>query len=79
MTTNKFFVCPNCGSLEKFKIFISSFLTVRQSPELGICIDESGVLPNLRHTDNYVECQVCFKKSEYDRALDLGKSYVKSI
>ncbi len=79
MKTNKFFVCPNCGNVKKFKVFTSNFQIIIQSPELGIRMDESGVLPNLKQIDNYVECQLCFKKSEYDKAIDLGEKYVKNI
>lgn len=79
MKTNKFFVCPNCGNVKKFKVFTSNFQIIIQSPELGIRMDESGVLPNLKQIDNYVECQLCFKKAEYDKAIDLGEKYVKNI
>lgn len=79
MKTNKFFVCPNCGNVKKFKVFTSNFQIIIQSPELGIRMDESGVLPNLKQIDNYIECQLCFKKSEYDKAIDLGEKYVKNI
>ncbi len=79
MKTNKFFVCPNCGNVKKFKVFTSNFQIIIQSPELGIRMDESGVLPNLKQIDNYVECQLCFKKSEYDKAIDLGEKYIKNI
>ena len=75
--TNKFFVCPYCGNVEKFKIFTSSFQVIKQSQERGICVDKSGVLPNLRQNDNYVECQKCFKKSEYEAAMDLGKKFIE--
>ena len=77
MTKNKFFVCPNCGNVKKFKIFMSNFQVVEQSPELGVSINKGGILPNLRQNDNYVECQICFKKSDYDMALDNGKKYVQ--
>ncbi|MDN3511101.1 MAG: hypothetical protein QY310_11350 [Candidatus Jettenia sp. CY-1] len=79
MRTNKFFVCPNCGNIKKFKVFTSNFQIVTQSPELGIRMNESGVLPNLRQADNYIECQLCFKKSEYDAAVNLGEKYIKDI
>lgn len=79
MRTNKFFVCPNCGNVKKFKVFTSNFQVIIQSPETGICTDKSGILPNLRQNDNYVECQVCFEKSEYDVAADYGKKYIKVI
>ena len=79
MRTREFIVCPNCSNVEKFKVFTSSFQIVSQLPELGMRIIESGVLPNLRQTDNYIECQVCLKKSEYDTAIDIGKRYIKEI
>lgn len=79
MNTNKFFVCPNCGNDKIFRVFTSSFQVVVQSPEMGVRIDESGVLPNLRHHDNFIECQVCLKKTEYDVALDLGKKYIECM
>ncbi len=79
MKTNRFFVCPSCGNVKKFKIFTSNFQIVIQSPDDGICTGESGILPNLRQTDNYVECQLCYKKSEYDIAMDHGKKYLKSL
>jgi len=79
MKINNFFVCPNCGNDRKFKVFTSDFQIVLQSPELGICMNKSGKLPNLRHTDNYVECQVCFNKSEYDIAADCGRKYISAV
>ncbi len=79
MKTHKFFVCPHCGNMKKFKVFTSTFQVILQSPETGICTDKSGILPNLRQTDNYVECQVCLKRSEYDTAIDYGKKYMKAI
>lgn len=42
-----------------------------------MCIDESNVMPNLRGYDNYIECQMCFKKLEYDLAIDIGKKYLQ--
>jgi len=68
-------LCPNCGDTKKFKVFTSNFQIIEQSPELRIREQESGVLPNLRQDDNYVECQLCFKKSAYDLAVYLGKKY----
>lgn len=79
MKTNKFFVCSNCGNIEKFKVFTSSFQVVKQSPVMGVRVAETGILPNLRQSDNYIECQVCFKKSAYDTALDLGQKYIKKV
>lgn len=79
MRTDKFFVCPYCGNVEKFKIFTSNFQVVKQSQEMGICIDKSGVLPNLRQNDNYVECQQCFKKSDYEEAVDRGRKFIEHI
>lgn len=77
MLTNIFFICPNCGNVKKFKIFTSNFQVVKQSPEMGVRVDESNVMPSLRECDNYIECQVCFKRLEYDRAVDIGKRYVQ--
>lgn len=61
MITKTFFECANCGNKETFVIFTSSFRFVKQSPEFGIRL-ESGILPNLREKDNYVECQLCSHK-----------------
>lgn len=77
MTTNTFFVCPNCGNVKKFKVFTSNFQVIEQSPEMGVRIGESGVLPSLRQNDNYVECQLCLKKSDYDMVVDIGKRYTQ--
>lgn len=77
MNGSIFLVCPNCGDFKKFRIFTSNFQVVEQSPELGVRTFESGVLPNLRVNDNYIECQSCFKKSEYDIAADVGKKYIR--
>jgi hypothetical protein len=79
MVKNTFFVCPNCGNDKGFKIFMSNFQAIKQSPELGKRIDESNVLPNLRQDDNYVECQLCLKKFEYDNAVNTGKKYIQAI
>ncbi|MBE7445088.1 MAG: hypothetical protein HS132_07515 [Planctomycetia bacterium] len=77
MAKNTFFVCPSCGNVRKFKIFTSNFQVVEQSPETGVRIGESGVLPSLRLNDTYVECQACLKKSDYDMAVAIGKKYVE--
>ena len=66
MRTKTFFECTNCGNKETFKIFTSNFQVVKQSSELGIRA-ESGILPNLREKDNYVECQLCTHKFELVR------------
>ena len=80
MLTNTLFICPKCGNVENFRVFTSNFQVVKQSPEMGIRIDESDVMPSLREDDNYIECQMCFKKLEYDLAIDIGKKYLqKSI
>lgn len=78
MIMNTFFVCPTCGNNKEFKIFTSNFQVIKQSPELGKRIDESDVLPNLRHNDNYIECQLCLKKFEYDNAVTIGKKYLQT-
>ena len=44
---------------------------------MGMRIDESDVMPSLRENDNYIECQLCFKKLEYGRAVDIGKKYLQ--
>ena len=77
MLTNTFFICPICGNIEKFRIFTSSVQVVSQSSELKMRIEESNVMPNLRGYDNYIECQMCFKKLEYDLAIDIGKKYLQ--
>lgn len=76
MKTHKFFACPNCGNIEKFLVFTSNFQLIKQSPEIGSRIYESEVLPNLQQSDNYIECQLCFRRSEFNTALDLGQKYV---
>ncbi len=77
MLASTFFVCPNCGNVKNFRVFTSNFQVVKQSPEMGIRIDESDVMPSLREDDNYIECQMCFKKLEYDLAGDIGKKYLR--
>ncbi|HHT9114595.1 MAG: hypothetical protein HZA47_04275 [Planctomycetes bacterium] len=77
MLASIFFVCPNCGNVKNFRAFTSNFQVVKQSPEMGIRIDESDVMPSLREDDNYIECQMCFKKLEYDLAIDIGKKYLQ--
>jgi len=77
MLTNTFFICPKCGNVEKFRVFTSNVQVISQSSELKIRIDESNVMPNLRGYDNYIECQMCFKKLEYDLAIDIGKKYLQ--
>lgn len=80
MLTNTFFICPKCGNVEKFRVFTSSVKFISQSSELKMRTEESNVMPNLRGYDNYIECQMCFKKLEYDLAIDIGKKYLqKSI
>lgn len=77
MLTSTFFVCPNCYNTKKFRIFTSNFQVVKQSPEMGIRIEESDILPNLREGDNYIECQTCFTKLEYNMATCIGKKYLR--
>ena len=77
MQTSAFFVCPDCGNVKKFRIFTSNYQVVNQSPEMGMRIDESSVMPSLREDNNYVECQACFKKLEYDTAVDIGRKYLQ--
>ena len=78
MRMNPFFVCTNCGNDKKFKIITSSFQVVRQSPELGIRTHESDILPNLQLEDNYIECQLCFQRLEYEKASIVGKKYLQT-
>lgn len=78
MVINTFFVCPNCGNDKKFRLFTSSFRDIKQSPELGMRIEEGDFLPNLRKTDTYVECKFCFQRFEYDNAVALGKKYIQT-
>ncbi|MEK6636021.1 MAG: hypothetical protein AABY38_06635, partial [Planctomycetota bacterium] len=61
------------------KIFTGSFQAIRQSPESGVRTEASGMLPNLRQKDNYVECQLCLKSFEYDSAAIAGKRYIQTI
>ncbi|MEP9410842.1 MAG: hypothetical protein HRF42_05460 [Candidatus Brocadia sp.] len=78
MMMNTFFVCTNCGNDKEFKIFTSNFRIVKQSPELGIRTDESDILPNLRQKDNYIECQLCLQRFEYENAATIGKKYIQA-
>ncbi|MDO8141502.1 MAG: hypothetical protein Q6358_08390 [Candidatus Brocadiales bacterium] len=75
MIMNTFFVCPECGNAERFKVFTSNFQIVKQSAE-GVRIYESSAMPNLRENDNYIECQLCSKRSEYNQAVDIGNNYL---
>ncbi|OHB91228.1 MAG: hypothetical protein A2Z57_14850 [Planctomycetes bacterium RIFCSPHIGHO2_12_39_6] len=77
MFASTFFVCPNCGNVKKFRVFTSNVQVISQSSELKMRIDESNVMPNLRGYDNYIECQMCSKKLEYDLAIDIGKKYLQ--
>ena len=61
------------------KIFTGSFQAIRQSPESGARTEASGMLPNLRQKDNYVECQLCLKSFDYDNAAIIGKNYIQTI
>ena len=78
MIMNTFFVCLNCGNDKEFRIFTSSFRDIKQSPELGMRIEEGNALPNLRETDTYVECKFCLKSFEYDSAAAIGKKCIKT-
>lgn len=77
MKTREFFVCAHCGNTEVFKVFTGNFQVVVQSLEKGARIDQSNVLPSLRMEDNFVECQSCRRKTEYEEALFLGEKYIK--
>ena len=79
MRMSTFFLCPNCGNDKEFKIFTGSFQAIRQSPETGARTEASGMLPNLRQKDNYVECQLCLKSFDYDSAAIIGKNYIQTI
>lgn len=70
MKANTFFACSQCGNKKKFRVFTSSFLTIEQSTELGVRI-ESGILPNLRENDNYVECLLCSQRFDCDTATPI--------
>ena len=78
MVMNTFFVCPECGNDKDFKVFTSNYQSVRQSPDLGVRTDVSGVLPNLRQHDNYIECVLCLTRHEYNEALANGRRYIQS-
>ncbi len=78
MVMNTFFICPNCGNDKEFRVFASAFRDIRQSPELGIRVEESDALPNLRQADTYVECKLCFQRFECDSASAIGKKYIKT-
>ena len=78
MVNNVFFVCPHCGNNQDFKIFLSSFQAVKQSPELAKRVDESDILPNLRQNDNFIECQLCLRRFDYDNAASIGKKYLQN-
>lgn len=77
MMMNTYFLCPNGGNDKKFKIFTSNFRVIKQSPELGIRTDESDSLPNLQQKDNYIECQLCFQRFEYESAATIGTKYIQ--
>ncbi len=76
--TNTFFICPHCGNNSEFIVITSHFRVIRQSPEVGIRTDESESLPNLRKEDNYIECQKCSQRFEYDSAVAIGKRYLQT-
>lgn len=78
MVMDTFFICPNCGNNKEFRIFASAFRDIRQSPELGIRTEESDALPNLRQTDTYIECKLCFQRFEYDSASAIGRKYAQT-
>ena len=78
MLMSTFFVCPNCGNDKEFKIFTGSFRAIRQSPESGARTEASGMLPNLRGTDTYIECKFCSQRFECDNAAAVGKKYIKT-
>lgn len=78
MVMDTFFICPNCGNNKEFRIFASAFRDIRQSPELGIRIEESDSLPNLREADTYIECKLCFQRFEHDNAATIGKKYAQT-
>lgn len=76
MKTQEFYVCPHCGNTKVFKIFNANFQVIVQSLEAGKRIDQSGTLPSLRKTDNFIECSSCFQKIDHDTAAYLGDKYV---
>ena len=75
---NTFFICPHCGNNRGFIVVTSHFRVISQSPEAGIRTEESDPLPNLRKQDNYIECQVCLQRFEYDTAAKIGKRYIQT-
>lgn len=77
MTINTFFVCPHCGNDKEFRIFTSSLREIKQSLELGMRVEESDVIPNLRTVYAYVECRFCLHRFGYgyDSVADVGKKY----
>lgn len=77
MSISTFFGCPNCGNTRKFKIFVSTFQVIEQSPRNKARTNKSGVLPNLRTNDNYVECQYCLRITDYDKAVSTGKKHLE--
>lgn len=78
MIAGTFFVCSHCGNRKRFKIFTSNFQIIEQSPEFGIRI-ESGILPNLREKDNYIECQTCSRIFHDTSIMTTGRSYTKKV
>ncbi len=74
---NTFFICPKCGNDKEFKIFTTNYQDIRQSPDLGMRVDESDFLPSLRQGDTHIECKCCFQKIEYDNAATIGKRYIQ--
>lgn len=75
---NTFFVCPHCGNNREFRVFTGSYRVIRQFLELGIQTEQSDPLPNLRKQDNYIECQKCSQRFEYDSAVAVGKRYLQT-
>jgi len=78
MIMNTFFVCPNSSNDKEFKILTSNFQVIKQSPDLGKCIVESDTLPSLRQNVNYIECQLCLKRFEYDNDASIGKKCLQT-
>ncbi|MBM4053866.1 MAG: hypothetical protein FJ264_04160 [Planctomycetes bacterium] len=79
MEANNFFICPVCGNDKECKVFFSSFKSIKQSPLLGMRTEESGILPNLRAADNYIECSWCSKRYKHDAALVIGRRYIQAL
>ena len=64
--------------IKNFESLRVAFEILNSPPELGMRVEESDVLPNLRETDTYVECKFCSQRFECDSAAAVGKKYIKT-